>query len=188
MTKEEIKALVASKIEGQGTNLDAASVLPTILNWIIDNMGEGEIPVATEETVGGIKLGFHTLDDVIDHRITPFGTGRVSTPGEDFARIGFKALYYYDSPESKTGQTKEQLASYLSLTANPDLVDDVLNGAFAGMFIPLPDDQYYYLPLSCCKTGDSVIFGNLQSGAYIGARLTIIKQGEDSYDVQWGEL
>lgn len=37
MTKEEIKAMIASKIEGQGTNLDAASVLPTILNWIIDN-------------------------------------------------------------------------------------------------------------------------------------------------------
>ena len=45
MTKEEIKALVASKIEGQGTNLDAASVLPTILNWIIDNMG-GDNPLA----------------------------------------------------------------------------------------------------------------------------------------------
>lgn len=39
MTKEEIKAMIAQKIEGQGTNLDAASVLPTILNWLVDNTG-----------------------------------------------------------------------------------------------------------------------------------------------------
>lgn len=43
MTKEEIKAIIAQKIEGQGTNLDAASVLPTILNWIIDS-AEGGLP------------------------------------------------------------------------------------------------------------------------------------------------
>ncbi len=43
MTKEEIKAIIAQKIEGQGTNLDAASVLPTILNWIIDNIGDNPL-------------------------------------------------------------------------------------------------------------------------------------------------
>lgn len=42
MTKEEIKAMIAQKIEGQGTNLDAASVLPTILNYLVDNTGVPE--------------------------------------------------------------------------------------------------------------------------------------------------
>lgn len=36
MKKSEIKALIAAKIAGQGTNVDAGSVLPTILGEIID--------------------------------------------------------------------------------------------------------------------------------------------------------
>lgn len=40
MTKEEIKALVAAKIAGQGSAIDAASVLPDILNGIIDIIPE----------------------------------------------------------------------------------------------------------------------------------------------------
>ena len=41
MTKDEIKALIAAKIAGQGTNVDAGSVLPTILNGIIDLIPSG---------------------------------------------------------------------------------------------------------------------------------------------------
>ena len=40
MTKEEIKALVAAKIAGQGSAIDSASVLPTILNAIVDAIPE----------------------------------------------------------------------------------------------------------------------------------------------------
>lgn len=40
MTKEEIKALVAAKIAGQGSAIDAASVLPTILDAIVDAIPE----------------------------------------------------------------------------------------------------------------------------------------------------
>lgn len=36
MTTDEIKALVAKKLAGQGTNVDAASVLPTIINALCD--------------------------------------------------------------------------------------------------------------------------------------------------------
>lgn len=38
MTKDEIKALVAAKIAGQGSAVDAASVLPDILNGILDSI------------------------------------------------------------------------------------------------------------------------------------------------------
>lgn len=41
MTKDEIKALVAAKIAGQGSAIDAASVLPTILDAIVDAIPEG---------------------------------------------------------------------------------------------------------------------------------------------------
>ena len=36
MEKSELQALIAAKIEGQGTNVDAGSVLPQILNGIIE--------------------------------------------------------------------------------------------------------------------------------------------------------
>jgi len=41
MTKEEVKALIKAKIEGQGTNVDAGSVLPAILNGILDLIDGG---------------------------------------------------------------------------------------------------------------------------------------------------
>lgn len=44
MTKEELKALVSSKIAGQGNAVDVSGSLPTILNELIDNMGGGDAP------------------------------------------------------------------------------------------------------------------------------------------------
>lgn len=41
MTKDEIKAIVAEKIAGHGSAIDAASVLPTILDAIIDIIPSG---------------------------------------------------------------------------------------------------------------------------------------------------
>lgn len=41
MTKEEVRALIKAKIEGQGSAIDAGSVLPAILNGIIDLIDEG---------------------------------------------------------------------------------------------------------------------------------------------------
>lgn len=56
MTKEEIKALVAAKIAGQGSAIDAASVLPDILNGILDAIPE-VAPVPTPaETLDALTL------------------------------------------------------------------------------------------------------------------------------------
>lgn len=41
MTKEELKELVATKIAGQGNQVDTGSTLPAILNGIIDKLFEG---------------------------------------------------------------------------------------------------------------------------------------------------
>lgn len=58
MTKEEIKALVAAKIAGQGSAVDAGGALAPILNAIVDIIPAGyELPIATDETLGGIKVG-----------------------------------------------------------------------------------------------------------------------------------
>lgn len=41
MTKEQIKALIAANIAGQGTQVDLGGALPTILEAIIDAIPEG---------------------------------------------------------------------------------------------------------------------------------------------------
>lgn len=41
MTIQEVRALIDAKIKGQGTNVDAGSVLPIILNGILDLINEG---------------------------------------------------------------------------------------------------------------------------------------------------
>lgn len=44
MTKEEIKALIATAIAGQGTNVDGGGQLPNILNAIVDAIPEAGFP------------------------------------------------------------------------------------------------------------------------------------------------
>ena len=41
MTSQEVRALIDAKIKGQGTNVDAGSVLPAILNGILDLIDSG---------------------------------------------------------------------------------------------------------------------------------------------------
>lgn len=53
MTKNEIKALISAKLAGQGTNIDAASVLPSILDGIIDLIDE---PISPAEAAAATTL------------------------------------------------------------------------------------------------------------------------------------
>jgi hypothetical protein len=59
MTKEELKALIKAKIEGQGTNVDAGSVLPAILNGILDLIdgggGASDAVKYTEQTLTEVQ-------------------------------------------------------------------------------------------------------------------------------------
>jgi hypothetical protein len=59
MTKDEIKALVAAKIAGQGTNVDAASVLPSIIEGILDLIPEQQ----TESTILEIEIPLAGFED-----------------------------------------------------------------------------------------------------------------------------
>jgi hypothetical protein len=43
MTRDEIKQLIAEKIAGQGSAIDAASVLPSILNGILEAIPESGV-------------------------------------------------------------------------------------------------------------------------------------------------
>lgn len=68
MTKDEIKALVAAKIAGQGSAIDAASVLPTILDAIVDAIPE-EKPIPLIEFPEGTYEKLITEQEAIELRI-----------------------------------------------------------------------------------------------------------------------
>lgn len=64
MTIDEIRALIAQKIAGQGTMVDAGGGLPAILNALCDAIAAipeppapYELPIASAETLGGVKIG-----------------------------------------------------------------------------------------------------------------------------------
>jgi len=70
MTKDELKALIAAKIQGQGTAVDAASALPAILNGIIDAIPEGggglaALPETTLSQSGDDVVGTPFGDDIV---------------------------------------------------------------------------------------------------------------------------
>ena len=61
MTKEEIITLISEKIAGQGNQVDISGQLSAILTGIIGLIPEVptpyELPVATSEVLGGVKVG-----------------------------------------------------------------------------------------------------------------------------------
>lgn len=84
MTKDEIKALVAAKIAGQGSAIDAASVLPTILDAIVD-----AIPEVTPAPTPAEMLDALTLNSSVD-----FVTGEVENKSgaEMASALGFQSV------------------------------------------------------------------------------------------------
>lgn len=71
MTKDEILALIVSKIEGQGNQIDAGSTLPAILRGIIGLIPAAPEPVAAlmiqsanNTTVGGYQVPALSADQV----------------------------------------------------------------------------------------------------------------------------
>lgn len=61
MTKEEIKAAIAANLAGQGSMIDISGKLPAILDAIVDAIPTlpepYELPVASDEVLGGVKVG-----------------------------------------------------------------------------------------------------------------------------------
>lgn len=51
MTKDEIKALIAHGIEGQGSAIDLGGVLPKILNGLLDAIPEEKTPLYVEGVI-----------------------------------------------------------------------------------------------------------------------------------------
>ena len=165
MTKEEIKEIISQKIEGQGANLDAASVLPTILNWIIDNMPEGGIPVASATRIGGMTIGNINHEHALQMGAAPYHSLLFINlgEGEDKDRLGFRVLGMGDL-SNHPNLSKEELAGYLGI--NVSEVDSIFYGGFIGMRLLFSGEESYYLPLTCASGRDRAIFGGYSPDDY----------------------
>lgn len=172
MTKEEIKAMIAQKIGGgQGTNLDAASVLPTILNWIIDNIGGGDIPIATDEITGGIKTGW-----------TP-GDALLAPAGFTTDNNGKLAMSMASVENSADFSTVMSLTEFnINVFALNADVQDVLAGRY--LFVRYED---YILSLQTLIMGVTAVYGGKDMENNIGFSI-IFEKAVDGYIARKYEL
>lgn len=83
--------MISEKIAGQGTNVDGGGALNDILKGIVGLIPEPpapyELPVATDETLGGVKVGDNLKIDEegalsVDSNMLPLGYERIN--GEVF--------------------------------------------------------------------------------------------------------
>lgn len=132
MTKDEIKALVAAKIAGQGSAIDAASVLPAILNGIID-------AIPTVEAIGEkiTSLGTITSEKMsklrecvyLEYEANHRRYVRISTlPIEVRAKI--EDVYHLDSLDQAFGHGISDYSSDGSLNSADFLIIGEMGGVY----------------------------------------------------------
>lgn len=175
MTKNELKALVAAKIAGQGTAVDAGPVLPAIFNGIID----GDASIAELDD-------FEEFDEA-----TAYSTGDiVRRDGKLYKFIANKSAGAWDA--TKVTQTTVfailsgmiGLLSSLTTTAKNNLVAAIneVNDKAPSEFVPIvdwesetiePDDAFEKYGLSL------TVFQNMAAG-----KIQSVAMGPDDEDVK----
>lgn len=138
MTKEEIKAIIKAKIEGQGTAIDAGSVMPIILNGIIDLSSDSDdrmsitaISGATltaavnhyyvGSNVGTLAITLPTITGAQYVETIAFALATGSSPAVTFTGAGSETILYEDGFELAASSNYEITAlwngSYWTITA-----------------------------------------------------------------------
>lgn len=135
MTIEEIKQLIAEKIAGQGSAVDAASILPTVLNGILAAIPE-LAPIA--EAVDGLRedLKYYIASQYFDtFRLSDYASG-VEITEELAQKICAGSIFYVDDnelagkpfhkvPPFTFGETGWPMASFVyGLMKDPDELSD----------------------------------------------------------------
>lgn len=136
MTTEEIKQLIAEKIAGQGSAVDAASILPTVLNGILAAIPE-LAPIA--EAVDGLRedLKYYIASQYFDtFRLSDYASG-VEITEELAQKICAGSIFYVDDneldgkplrkvpPFNALGETGWPMASFIyGIMEEPDVLSD----------------------------------------------------------------
>ena len=119
MSKQEITALIAAKIEGQGTNVDAGSVLPAILNGILDlipiPIEVDDITAMTAAQLDGLKPGDVVIKKTGNDRHTYLVTYKATTGGGiclSYNAAGYGETVSYDRTESGWAYNSTDIKTY----------------------------------------------------------------------------
>lgn len=145
MTINEIRALIAQKIAGQGSMVDAGGGLPAILNALCDAIeaipappAPYVLPTASAETLGGVKVG----DGL---QISENG---VLSKGRTILKI--------NGSNGFTNKTKAEAAELLGITEQE--FDDMMAGRYDTVDLGVSDDNYLTL-IAFSEMGRAVLFG-----------------------------
>lgn len=101
MTKEEIKAIVAVKIAGQGTNVDGGGALSGVLNAIIDTIPESGVMPEPKYDLNGVahdigEEGFAKFLGISIDKLPDFFKESVIRYGDYI----LTRVYYSDDPQN----------------------------------------------------------------------------------------
>ena len=176
MTTDEIRALIAQKIAGQGSAVDVGGGLPTILNAICDALdaipAPYELPVASDNTLGGIKTGEIGLTYAKDNSVMPVALSVQVTgiPAEKILKI--------NTFSSKNNATREEVLTTLGIESAE--LDALMDGKYRAVVA-----YEYIIPLSLINTENGMVVydgvSTLFSG--IGGAFGINKNGDNDYDI-----
>lgn len=90
MTKQQLKALVAANIAGQGNQVDVGSTLPTVFNEIIDKLQDGDLSeYAKTEEVDNFEefdsTTYYSTGDIVrrEGRLSAFKTNHIGEWNEE---------------------------------------------------------------------------------------------------------
>ena len=163
MTKEEIKALVAQKIAGQGMMVDAGGGLPTILDAIIDLIPEVPapyvLPIASADTLGGVKVGNNLSIDE---------DGKLSAQGGALPILNVTTFHQGDVT------TLEQFYTKIKLNGeNITSLDDIIALKGKSFIITEQDEQQYYVSYTYITQGYIVIVAGVVIPDEIQAQIYI---------------
>lgn len=170
MTIDEIRALIAQKIAGQGTMVDAAGGLPAILNALCDAIAAIPappapyvLPTASAETLGGVKIG----DGL---QISENG---VLSKGRKILEVS--------QASSFTGKTKEETIARLGITGAE------LDKLMAGYYDVVHDkNEGFCMCLITYIDGASYVLygGILASNAHSGESFELYFSEDNTYSLK----
>lgn len=178
MTKDEIKALIASKIAGQGTAVDVASALPTILEEILDiaDTAASEISALKDEieTMGRIIVEVGTEDYPLSDTLV----GAKDLGSEKTRKIlespilKYHGDYYYATPmdvKHFTGSSANASSALGYITYDDDKEPyyfQVFFGHCGFDSTDVFDESYRAIVLGYREIGDGVYCGYIASIAF----------------------
>lgn len=193
MTSQEVRALIDAKIKGQGTNVDAGSVLPAILNGILDLIDSGggggtsdAVQYIPQELTETQQMQARKNQGLYYSEETPAGTitWDGNTEGkESFNFESFQPLTLYKIADSPAYIPADKISAVLDASGNPITIwlgegaeagFDLISGTIVAGFEYDGDTTYGLLILDSPQSTEPAPYDGL-TGVYVTENVRTIE-------------